>query len=279
MRRDAALMHMKFEETGLSKTYPGKIFRKDENKGEAVRLHYHSSLEINSLHGVSGTVRIGEYSFDLRNKASIVIPPGVLHSYHIDPSPGGSVDVYQISLPHMKHILNDSVLSAFFPRISCSSQALTEIERLFPEDGHKIDLLRTGRLLFTLLDSLEKEGSSEQIPKDNVYEKVYGNQVLKRVIDHVENHYAEKISLEETASLAGYSRSAFASMFLARTGSTFHRFLQQVRLDYSCIHLCAGESVTAAAHLCGFSDASHYIRVFKAQYGKTPLQYQKQMTT
>jgi hypothetical protein len=31
---DAALMHMKFEETGLSKTYPGKIFRKDESKGE-----------------------------------------------------------------------------------------------------------------------------------------------------------------------------------------------------------------------------------------------------
>ena len=36
-----------FEERDITSSFPGKISRKDESRGESVRLHYDSSLELN----------------------------------------------------------------------------------------------------------------------------------------------------------------------------------------------------------------------------------------
>ena len=40
--------------------------------------------------------------------------------------------------------------------------------------------------------------------------------------------------------------------------------------------LTEGRSVTEVCNSTGFSDCSRFIAVFKAKFGKTPLQYQKQ---
>jgi len=117
------------------------------------------------------------------------------------------------------------------------------------------------------------------VRKKNVHFTLQGTYIilggLKQVIDYVEHHYGERITLSEAADIAGRSRSAFAEHFAALTGTTFHRFLLQVRLEYSCIHLSRGQTVTEVAHNCGFTDTSHFIRCFKACYRQTPLAFQK----
>ena len=92
-------MSFVFEERDVSPRFPGKISRKDESRGESVRLHYHSSLELNLFHRVEGTVTIGSSTFRLDPKETLVIPPGLLHSYRLEGSRGGRVDVFHLKLP------------------------------------------------------------------------------------------------------------------------------------------------------------------------------------
>jgi AraC-like DNA-binding protein len=267
-------MAIKFEERGLSSDWPGKVFCKQEASGETVRLHYHSSLEINILHDLRGTVNLGEYSFNLSGKQSIIIPPGEIHSYAIEPSPGGYVFVCQLSAPLLAPLVREDTLPDLYPPSSCSSKPLPEIQELIMEKQRFLTPVETARLLFTLLDTVSPQSSRRVLPPSS------GGQLvgLKRVIDFVEWHYGERITLSQAAEIAGRSRSAFAEQFTLLTGTTFHRFLLQVRLEYSCIHLSRGQTVTEVAHSCGFTDASHFIKCFKACYRQTPLAFQKSIS-
>jgi AraC-like DNA-binding protein len=93
---------------------------------------------------------------------------------------------------------------------------------------------------------------------------------LREVVDYTEAHHHEAISLMQIAQVAGLSRSNFSRQFRERTGSTYHRFLVEVRVERAKQALLSGADVTAAAHEAGFSDASHLIRTFRSKTGMTP---------
>ncbi len=59
-------------------------------------------------------------------------------------------------------------------------------------------------------------------------------------------------------------------------GSSFGEYIRNNRLE-KAVKLMADKSLllTEIAFRCGFSDQSHFIRIFKQKYGKTPAQYRK----
>jgi AraC-like DNA-binding protein len=97
------------------------------------------------------------------------------------------------------------------------------------------------------------------------------------VVDYVEAEYAGTVRLEEAARRAAYSRSGFTRFFRGKTGSSFHDFVTEVRLEHALSMLGEGLSVTGTAYAAGFTDASHFIRVFKDRFGYTPGRYQRML--
>jgi len=55
----------------------------------------------------------------------------------------------------------------------------------------------------------------------------------------------------------------------------FTSFLQAFRIDQACQLLDQGYPVNQAAADSGFFNLSHFNRIFKAEMGCTPTQYQK----
>jgi AraC-like DNA-binding protein len=53
-------------------------------------------------------------------------------------------------------------------------------------------------------------------------------------------------------------------------GTSPYRFHQMRRLDRARAELKAGTGIAATAHLCGFSDQSHFTRQFKSAFGLAP---------
>lgn len=99
---------------------------------------------------------------------------------------------------------------------------------------------------------------------------------LKVVLADVKTRYAEKLTVEGAASLAGYSEAHFMRVFKEETGQTFVGYLNDYRLTAATYFLReTDEPISNIAVSCGFDNGSYFIRRFRARYGKTPSEYRK----
>ena len=77
----------------------------------------------------------------------------------------------------------------------------------------------------------------------------------------------------------GYSESYTGTLVRELTGQTFGALLQKLRCQSAARALRETETpVSTVIHSVGYQNESFFRTAFKAQYGKTPLQYRKQWT-
>jgi AraC family transcriptional regulator len=94
---------------------------------------------------------------------------------------------------------------------------------------------------------------------------------LRRVSTYIDDHLGERISLGELAQQAGVSRFHFARQFRLSTGESPMEYLRRVRIERSKSILQTRDATIAevAARL-GFSDQSHFTRIFGRLVGVSP---------
>jgi AraC family transcriptional regulator len=97
---------------------------------------------------------------------------------------------------------------------------------------------------------------------------------LRRVRAYIDAHIGERISLGELARQAGVSRFHFARQFRLSTGESAMGYLRRVRIERSKSILQTSDTTIAevAARL-GFSDQSHFTRIFARLVGVPPGSY------
>lgn len=109
----------------------------------------------------------------------------------------------------------------------------------------------------------------------------YGRQIralqkwrLKRVMDFVDGHLSNRLTLMDLAEVAGLSRMHFASQFRAATGLRPHEFLLRRRIQRSEELLRDnGMTIAEIAVNVGFQTQAHFTTVFKRFVGFTPRQW------
>lgn len=95
------------------------------------------------------------------------------------------------------------------------------------------------------------------------------------VIDYMQAHLAQRITLEQLAAVAGLSPFHFLRQFQAQHHATPQQMLMALRLHRAKQLLTAGLAPAQVAADCGLSDQSHLNRCFVKRYGTTPARYQK----
>jgi AraC family transcriptional regulator len=99
---------------------------------------------------------------------------------------------------------------------------------------------------------------------------------LRLVLDYVNMHLHEEISLGTLAALTGLTSYHFLRLFKQSTGETPLQFIIRSRMERAKKLLAATRvSVTDVALDVGYESVSHFITLFKRQTGVTPLEYQK----
>jgi AraC family transcriptional regulator len=95
-----------------------------------------------------------------------------------------------------------------------------------------------------------------------------------RVLDYIEHHLGDAISLEDLARVAGVSRFHFARQFRARTGESPMSYLMRTRVERSKTRLRDSRTrVIDIAAEFGFADQSHFGRTFRRLVGMPPSAY------
>lgn len=97
---------------------------------------------------------------------------------------------------------------------------------------------------------------------------------LKRVIEYVDEHYAEPVTLDSLATEAGLSPFHFSRLFRDATGFTPHRYVTDRRIQAARKALeRETSSLLEIAQESGFSSQDSFARIFRKNTGLTPRQY------
>jgi transcriptional regulator GlxA family with amidase domain len=100
--------------------------------------------------------------------------------------------------------------------------------------------------------------------------------VLRRVKDHIESALTEKVDLRQLAQLAGLSECHFARAFKQSVGVPPHRYLMGRRIAVAANMIETTQTpLTEVALSTGFSDHSHFTRIFAGVTGETPSSYRR----
>ena len=93
---------------------------------------------------------------------------------------------------------------------------------------------------------------------------------LRHVIDFVDANLGGDLRLAELARVAGVSKFHFSRALHNTLGMSPHGYVLQCRLARAHELLRRRCPVSEAARLCGFADAAHLSRSFKARFGCVP---------
>jgi transcriptional regulator GlxA family with amidase domain len=141
----------------------------------------------------------------------------------------------------------------------------------FIEEDHGVDLARlVARHLVTYL---HRPGNQAQMsiftagpPPDD--------DLVRRVVDHVNSNLAGDMSTEALATVAGVSPRHMARLFMTNLCQTPGRFVRDARTA-AAAHLMVTTSLSlpSIAAQCGLGSAETLRRAFVRRYGVTPSQY------
>jgi AraC-like DNA-binding protein len=117
--------------------------------------------------------------------------------------------------------------------------------------------------------------SPEQLQKD-VRSHLHPH--LVRVLEHIAQHFAEPMNVDDLARVAHLSPKHLARLFKSSIGSAPSDYLRSFRLERARENLSRGEkSIAQVAHECGFEDAAYFSRAFKTHFSLSPLEYRGQL--
>lgn len=115
--------------------------------------------------------------------------------------------------------------------------------------------------------TLDADGPVSQLPD---FRKVQ-NKYAKRMLQFIQGHYAERISLTDLSQELNVSCTHLNAKFKVETGYTFHDFLNYYRINRAVELQKAGEfKLYEIAEMVGFSDYKYFNKVYKKYVGYSP---------
>ena len=97
---------------------------------------------------------------------------------------------------------------------------------------------------------------------------------FKSLINHINAHFMDEITLEWAADFVGFSKYHFTRLFKEYTDVTFYEFLLHRRMQAARVLLTdTDKTVTEIAFQAGFNNLTSFTRSFKNATGMTPSQF------
>ena len=98
---------------------------------------------------------------------------------------------------------------------------------------------------------------------------------VNAVIDYVETHLAEDLSLTTLAEIAHFSPYHFHRVFSTMVGETLSRFISRLRLERAATLLVQhpDRAITDVAVDCGFTNPSSFARSFRDAFGMSASEW------
>lgn len=250
-------------------------------------VHWHPAIEMVIPLENQYTVIVGQATYELNPGDIFIIPGGELH-HLIAPSTGRRL-IYLFDFNLLSRIRGFSYLTSYLSqpilinRSTCPSIYAEEADIIVQlcSDYFQYDSLRDMMIYSKLLAffvnyaryRMALEGENTCIPSTETRQKDLMDK-FHTVLDYLDEHFAEDLSLEKVADVAGFSKFHFSRLFKQCSGYNFYDYLCYKRIKSAeTLLLKPGLSITEVALQSGFSSLSTFNRTFKKLKGCTPSEY------
>lgn len=99
---------------------------------------------------------------------------------------------------------------------------------------------------------------------------------LQEVKEYIDEHYVEKLSLDELARLGYVSKFYFTRLFKEQFGVSVNNYIIQMRITHAKELLrFTDKTIEEVGMECGMDDANYFARMFKKVEGVSPSEYRR----
>lgn len=228
--------------------------------------HQHACYEIVYYFHGNGSTQIGSTGHRFKSNHFAVISPHTLHDER------HSAESKLVFLGFLSDKLPLSSVNSVFPddeRQTIAQYMLRmKHEYTVRPDGYSdvLDLM-VGELTTQLL----RISGVRQFSKPN-------QDNLKYIVNYMDEHYRQKITVEMLADMSGYSYDRFRHLFKEKFDVSPHNYLLLRRLEYAkMLLLHSTMTVSEIALESGFVNNSQFCTIFKRETGLTPKTFRKQL--
>lgn len=101
---------------------------------------------------------------------------------------------------------------------------------------------------------------------------------LKTVLEYIHEEYTINPTLSQIAEVANTSPEHLVREFRKKFNTTIGMYVRQIKIKKACEFLSlTNKEISSIAFELGFSDQSHFTKVFKSITGVTPFQYRSKI--
>ncbi|MFH1152959.1 MAG: AraC family transcriptional regulator [Pseudomonadota bacterium] len=230
-----------------------------------------------------GVIEQGALEFQYRGEKLVaskgcinLVNPGEVHTGQAASDQGWTYRMFYVAADLLTGLASQMAdkpqqIPFFRPGVIQDPCLAAELHHLHHDLEHGIysGLETESRFLVLLSDFIHRH--AEEAPRSHKP----GNETgpLRRVLDFMEHHCGEEISISRLAKIAAMSEFHFIRVFRRALGVTPHACLMQIRTSKARDLIDRGVPLAMAALEAGFTDQSHLTRHFRRLMGFTPGLY------
>ena len=246
------------------------------------KMHWHKELEL--LLVLKGEVQliVNGIRHDLKEDDMFLVNPGQVHSTighgdNIIVAIQINMDSYDSTYPQMRDTVFEWPTADYMDKNpefyaemrSTIAQMVGEYRR--SEKGYQIAVESyLNAILILILRNISHNQKNDTLINNKDLLRI------QSIMKYVEEHYTEKISLEQISKNEFMSTYYLSHFFKAKMGIPFQEYLNYVRLNKAIMQLSKSkDNITDIALDCGFANVKSFNNAFREAYGTTPGEYRR----
>lgn len=256
----------------------------------AVTLHWHEEAELTLVTEGDCTYQIDLADYEVHEGDLLFVPPLLLHSisrntaktvlsetyvFHMNFLGGNSTDI--CSTRYLTPLMNQEfsvpcLITPRHPAYRSLRKIFNQIHTLYHEEAVGYEIALKSLFLQAVFLLLQYRGETMSADTRVSSDK------LKQVLDYIELHYAETITVSDLAKLCYFSDYHFMRFFKKHMSMTCVEYINNLRLEKSVELFEKGDSSILDVSLSvGFHNLSYFHRAFKKKYHMTPRTFIREL--
>lgn len=250
--------------------------------------HYHPEFELTFIVKGYGKRYVGSRMDDYSKGDLVLLGKNLPHCWKTEQIVDGEINASSIviqfkedflgadffEIPEMKAV--GKLLDLSQNGLQFTGRRIYEVYHLMLELLDEQSPVKRVCLFQNILNKLAFWEEFVVLEKGNPYESMGGieREKINCVTAYIVEHFTEKISVDEVASLVHMTPHAFCKYFKRMTSKTLMEMVVDYRIDMAARQLVYTNSPVAEIALeSGFNDVSNFYKTFKKRKKASPLSY------